>query len=631
MKENKLIASVVVFKELLDSNKDIYDIIAEFLKAGIINQQKWNFTSTELKKLIENVFDFKLPEAVIKSALKNRLIKSNFLSFKDGVYSVNNIKDSIDQEFENNYLEKKNIYKKTENEFIEYIKHKRDKKLTETEKDKIRENINQYLLGNGINEPYTEEISEYIIQKSQDKEFAKRLNLVKEGVVLYTGVRYTADLNELGKWKKPLTIFLDTEILFHFLGFNGDVYKSISDDFIKLTKEINSSKPKKKLINLKYFVETEKEIHNFFHVATLIIENKKSLDPSKTAMKEITNGCQTKSDVIVKKNKFFVDLQTSGILLEEDKDYYTNHTYNIEGDSVVSKLAELSRENNRHFDEEYCKNNLKLFTKINVLRKGVSNYGFENCKYILLTGNRYLHYLAHNSEIKKNEKDVPFATDIDFITDKFWFKLKKGFGSSKDIPKSFDMITKAQMVLASQINNTVQEKFTVLNDKFNKGEITKEEAISLNYRLRENSLKPEEITEVSINDSLTFINEFTIEDHLREREILNQKVEEGEKAKNKLKRIELKERTKKNKKFKLISKALKLSSLILYFVIIVVIYFIGYLGVNHFKTAKDSTLSLINLAIGLIVLFPFWKFFSRYNNYINRQILSWFKRKITCA
>ncbi len=31
MKENKLIASVVVFKELLDNDKDIYDIIAEFL------------------------------------------------------------------------------------------------------------------------------------------------------------------------------------------------------------------------------------------------------------------------------------------------------------------------------------------------------------------------------------------------------------------------------------------------------------------------------------------------------------------------------------------------------------------------------------------------------------------------
>ena len=79
MKENKLIASVVVFKELLDNNKDIYDIIGEFLKASILEEKKWNFTSTELKNILEKVFDFKLPEAVIKSTLKNRLVKLNFV------------------------------------------------------------------------------------------------------------------------------------------------------------------------------------------------------------------------------------------------------------------------------------------------------------------------------------------------------------------------------------------------------------------------------------------------------------------------------------------------------------------------------------------------------------------------
>lgn len=631
MKENKLIASVVVFKELLDNNKDIYDIIAEFLIAGIIDQQKWSFSSTELKKLVEDVFDFKLPEAVIKSALKNRLIKSNFVALKDGLYSVQNIQESIDPKFEERYEEKKNIYKKTEDEFINYIKQKKGKIFTEEDKSIVRENINHYLIGNGINEPYTQEISEYIILKKSNKEFADRLNVVKEGVVLYTGVRYTADLNELGKWKKPLTIFLDTEILFNFLGFNGEVYKSIFMDFIKLVREINSSNPKSKLINLKYFSETEKEIHNFFHVATLIIENKMSLDPSKTAMKEIINGCQSKSDIIVKMNKFFINLQTSGILLEEDKDYYSNHSYNIEGIDIISKLAELSKNSGRQFDEVYCKNNLKLFTKINVLRKGISNKGFENCNYILLTGNRYLHYLAHNPEIKENEKDIPFATDIDFITDKFWFTLKKGFGTSDDTPKSFDMITKAQLVLSAQINNTVQEKFTVLNEKYNKGEITKKEAISLTYTLRENSLKPEEISEVSITDSLNFINDFTIEDHLRERELLNQKVVEGEDAKFKLKRIKRKERTKKNKKFKFISKFLKISSHLAFFGIISLVYYLGFVGVKYFKTDGESALSLIDFVIGLVVLFPFWKYFNKYNKYIDSRIMNWFKRKISSA
>ena len=49
MKINKLIASVVVFKKLCDSNKDIYDVIAEFLKSSILTHKKWSFHQTDLK------------------------------------------------------------------------------------------------------------------------------------------------------------------------------------------------------------------------------------------------------------------------------------------------------------------------------------------------------------------------------------------------------------------------------------------------------------------------------------------------------------------------------------------------------------------------------------------------------
>lgn len=108
------------------------------------------------------------------------------------------------------------------------------------------------------------------------------------------------------------------------------------------------------------------------------------------------------------------------------------------------------------------------------LRRGINNQGFDRCKYIILTGNKFVHYLAHSKHVKVIEKEIPFATDIDYITDKFWFKLKKGFGDNDDKPKSFDIITKAQIILSSQISYTVQEKYVALNEKYQKGEITKE-------------------------------------------------------------------------------------------------------------------------------------------------------------
>lgn len=629
MNTNKLIASIVVFKELHDSNKDIYDIIGEFLKAAIIHNKRWSFNSTEITKLIEHEFDFKIPEAVIKTTLKNRLVKNGFLRIEKGEYYVINLESKIDPDFESNFNSKNQIYTETEEEFISYIQIKKEEKLTDNELINIRDNIKQYLLGNGVHENYTQEISAFIVYKKNDKEFQNRLNQIREGLVLYTGIRYTADLNDLGHWKNELTIFLDTEILFYFAGYNGEIYQEIFQDFFKLVREINqSTKDYKKIIHLKYFDETEKEIFDFFHVATLIVENKKTLNPSKTAMKEIINGCSTKSDIVVKRNKFFIDLKTSGIQKEENLNYYENHKYIIEGLSVVEELKQLSWENQKEFDEEKCQDYLKLFTKVNVLRRGISNQGFDKCKYILLTGNKFVHYLAHSKHVKVNEKDIPFATDIDYITDKFWFKLKKGFGDNDDKPKSFDIITKAQIILSSQISYTVQEKFVALNEKYQKGQITKEEAISLNYELRESALKPEEISEINLDESIAFINEFTIEEHVREREKLIQKAKEGDKAKAELKRRDLVDRNKEIKpiktKYRIISSILLLLMVLTFLSLI----FLGYLLVNYLQEPGDSKLSIIGFIIGIVALFPIYKVGKALLFFKNRKIKKKFREKI---
>lgn len=626
MEKSKLIASVVVFKELHDNNKDIYDIIEEFLKAAIISNKKWTFSSTEITSIIETEFDFHLPEAVIKTTLKRRLVKSKFLKLEKGEYLVNNVDLKISPEFETKYETKKNLYRNTEDQFISYIQSTRKKQLEDYEIENVRDNIKQYLLGNGINEEYTQEISSFIVHKQNDKEFQESLNDIREGLVLYMGIRYTADLNDLGQWKNELTIFLDTEILFYFAGLNGDIYKEIFDDFYKLVREINLSSKTKK-IKLKYFQETEKDIMDFFHVASLIIEGVKTLNPSKTAMKEIVNGCSTKSDIIVKRNKFFIDLKTAGISIEEDKNYYENHSFNIEGNEVINELKKVSQENKRDFDESKYKDYLRLFTKINVLRRGANHLGFDRCKYIILTGNRFVHYLAHSVHVKPNDKDIPFATDIDFITDKFWFKLKKGFGSSNDTPISFHILTKAQIILSAQINNTVQEKFTALNDKYKSGKISKEEAISLNYELRESSLKPEEIIEESLDDSIAFINEFSIEEHIREREKLKQKAKEGEEAKEELRRRDLIDRSVEMKALKVKYRVYGVFLIILVVMAFLFLIYLGYTLIDYLKEPDDSKLAIFGFVVSIIVLFPIYKYGKKLLLLIKTKIKTKFRAK----
>ena len=226
------------------------------------------------------------------------------------------------------------------------------------------------------------------------------------------------------------------------------------------------------------------------------------------------------------------------------------------------------------------------------------------------------------------EKDIPYATDLDFVTDKFWFKLKKGFGNNDDKPKSFEIITKAQIILSSLISNTVQEKFVALNEEYKKGNITKEEAVSLNYELRESALKPEEINELNVSESIIFINEFSFEEHIRERELLKQKVQEGFNAITELKRRDYVDRGKKTKKVKFVFRAISSAIRFGLILIVVSLFYIGYLTINYLKEPGDSKIQILGLILGLIAMIPIYKYFKKMLAHLKRRIIKKFQTEI---
>ena len=80
----------------------------------------------------------------------------------------------------------------------------------------------------------------FIIQNQSNLHIRNCLNLIREGVILYQGIRYTSEVDELGKWDSNLVIYLNTEYLFNVLGYNGILFKEIFDDFFKLVSEINN-------------------------------------------------------------------------------------------------------------------------------------------------------------------------------------------------------------------------------------------------------------------------------------------------------------------------------------------------------------------------------------------------------
>ncbi|NTV54938.1 MAG: hypothetical protein HGA16_00340, partial [Candidatus Moranbacteria bacterium] len=155
-----------------------------------------------------------------------------------------------------------------------------------------------------------------------------------------------------------------------------------------------------------------------------------------------------------------------------------------------------------------------------------SNNNFENIGHILLTGNNATLQLSWHEEIRKNG-EVPLATSLHFLTDKFWFKLNKGFGTNT-FPKIFDVITKAQLVLSSQLNKSVSSKFEELQKRFKDGKIDEKQAALTVVNLRNQAKKPEEIDKDNISFILDSLSADNLDKMVEEQEYFKHKAREFE-------------------------------------------------------------------------------------------------------
>jgi hypothetical protein len=176
------------------------------------------------------------------------------------------------------------------------------------------------------------------------------------------------------------------------------------------------------------------------------------------------------------------------------------------------------------------------------LLRGESNLNnFYNISYILLTGNAKTTKVAWHNQVKK-DGNVPLATNLNWITNKFWFKLNKGF-SDGAFPKSLDLVTKAQTTLSFILNETIGEKFDELKKQSANGSLTEDQTKARLVNLRSQTRKPEDIRQDEITSILDSISEDSLERFIREQEISKINVEQTNIENIKLK-LELEEKEK---------------------------------------------------------------------------------------
>lgn len=522
MEDRRLLASAALFRQLHDNKKDVYDVLAEFIRSSISWNSSWSFNVTECSAMLEKYFGFKIPDAVIRTCLKKRLKRAGEISLSQGVYATTEKfvrADSLKDDYKNIQSEQSYII----NTLAEHVEKVKARELSESERDQISADFHSYFLGGLKPCENSLLISEFIVKYSIDVEFTEKLNRVEEGLILYGGICHSSSLANHEPWRNNFTIYLDTEVLFFSQGLNGTLHKSIFDDFHALIGEINTRTSHGAKIELRYFEEAKREVEDFFYAAERIVEQRQEPDPSKPAMVNITNGCSNSGDVLLKKAKFYDELRRLRIQEEVSQNYYDPPTY------VVDDMGtfQLLRSEHPDLDQEKIPSVLRLFTKINYLRRGSSLQGLEQSAAILVSGKYITRVLAFSKAVLQEPKQIPFATDLDYLTERLWFKLNKGFGDGK-LPSTFDVVARAQVILSTQAGSKVAEDYKSLLKQIESGSMSNDSAGYLLSELRSRTTKPEDFHPDNVEEVAAFLRSEFIEDALRQKAALERKAEEGE-------------------------------------------------------------------------------------------------------
>ena len=598
MSEKTLLASVVLFGELYDNDKDIYDVIAEFIKAALIFCSRWTTNTTEVTQLLKSEFDLCIPEAVIRTTLHKRLyMRDGVLSEDKGHYAV--VKSKLDPS--HSLVDQLADLRQQQDDLlaklVSHIEVFRGP-LLDSQRTLLIKCFCDYLFSSGRPNQFSEDISSFIIKFQNEPGLSDQLNAVREGFVLYDGVRHTPDLNEIGTWKESLIVYLDTEHLFNAVGFNGDLHKQLFKDFYSLANDVRLKGSR--LISLQYFTECTDELDRFFHVAEQILDGNASLDPSKPAMAAIIDGCGTKSDVIAKKAKFRTQLQTLGIVEAKGSVADVDKKYNLGGIELLNKVKSELETKNRDFNEDKCISTLQMLTKINASRQGRSEGAFETIGHILVSGSYLSNYLAFHPDVWTGNGNIPLATDLEFITNRLWFKLHKGLSSSLVHPQSLNVLAKAQVVLASQINSSISEKFNQIQNNYASGNLKKTDAQYLFDELRTKVYAPEMLTEEAVKSAFEFLDHNNYEHHLRERSLLMERVEAGNRAVSELEAIRSAAKLRKLKICTALSFLFHSAGTVILFGFIILCYYGCYALFKSIATEQDSLLSIIGIILGLV-------------------------------
>lgn len=498
--QKKCMASLAVFKQLFNSGNDIFSIISEFVKQEIISKGLTSFTEQQMHDLLLADNGFDVPQAVIHTAMK----RIPFLNCKkDGVIVSEALTPEVCSSFKRQMNDATEARERISKRLVTFANKKRDIPLTNEEEIELCKSFYTYVVDDEAPVSFSELACSFILENERDMDLQNHLNSIREGAISFIGLTYyNTSYGTVDSFDKDIYIYIETEILFHMAGYNGLTYQNLFEEFYNQVLEINKQyqvKKGKKIIHLRYFNETLKEINEYFEQAEKIVRRSKLPDPSKAAMHSILSGVSEPSNIADKRAEFDQMLNKYGIQYEDYSYDLTreNGKYCIDYDAFIKDKDSLIAEK--------IYSDLTLLNWIYIKRHRKRIESFANIRAVLLTGNYNVMQLAMDEKLRQ-PKELALSATLDFLTTRFWFSLCKGLSKDCNL-LSANVLTKARLALASlnceSINKAYQDiKKDMQDGKYNK-EMIKSRIASLHRRFR----MPEDVDDLTEKSNLAFFTD----------------------------------------------------------------------------------------------------------------------------
>ncbi|XAK46119.1 hypothetical protein AAID91_06085 [Campylobacter coli] len=235
--KHQLISALVVFNHFNQEGKDVNSILDSFVIYAVKELHLDSFTHLDICQYMEKEFGFEIPQLVVRKRLNN--LKNKYSDF---LFNVNKEEFKLLKSFE----DKANIKTKINNaikdedclfeKLFSFIEIKLGCEISEDDKEAIKSNFINYFLGNKIEDKYKIYLHAFIVE-NEDNETLKN---IANGIVIYNGLLYHNACEDRNF--EHLKIYLNMEIIFHYMGYNGILFKQIVDELFEMIDSINKKR-----------------------------------------------------------------------------------------------------------------------------------------------------------------------------------------------------------------------------------------------------------------------------------------------------------------------------------------------------------------------------------------------------